>query len=131
MSEKQWVAGTIIAQNSENHSVFLVAKNEESFTFVTTEIEEERTGLASILEHFKLKMHIDMDALKLFELTNAVVDGHKIPLFVFELIHPAETLSEVLKTDAADLSWEKTATLQATMQKWEISGVPRFEKVQN
>ncbi|ALV22853.1 hypothetical protein [Carnobacterium antarcticum] len=126
MTEKQWVAGTVMAHNPEGKYVFLVKKENDKFSFPSTQILSEQTGLACILEELKKKLAIDIHSLNLFELTNAVVDGTNVPLFVFEIPDATIQLTDVLKSDLPLLSWEKSGVLIETLENWKISGVPQF-----
>ena len=78
MTEKRWVAGTIMAKGPEGKYVFLVKAEAEVHSFPTTEISDVKTGLATILEALKIILPIKATDLNLYELTNAVVND-KIP----------------------------------------------------
>ncbi|MGX7420311.1 hypothetical protein ACWOFR_16085 [Carnobacterium gallinarum] len=130
MTEKQWVAGTIMTMDENGKSVFLVSNKSgeaNNFTFPAAKIVEDRTGLASILEDLKHKLTIDVSSLNLFELTNAVVEETRIPLFVFELTESLTDLESLLKLPNHDiLSWQRTEEIRGALATWEISGVPQF-----
>lgn len=126
MTEKQWVAGTIMTHNIEGKYVFLVKKEGEKFSFPSTQILSKQTGLACILEELKSTLAIDIQNLNLFELTNAIVEGNRIPLFVFELADASIQTNEILKRNFPQLSWQQSSILTETLENWEISGVPQF-----
>lgn len=127
MTEKRWVAGTIMAKGPEGKYVFLVKVEAEVHSFPTTEISDVKTGLATILETLKTILPIKATDLNLYELTNAVVNDNRIPLFVFELYD--EEADYRLLTERGDhsLTWLHSDELTKTLEKWEISGVPQFK----
>ncbi len=45
---------------------------------------EDKTGLATILQLFKDRIHLDVTAIELVELTNGNIDTQNIPLFVLK-----------------------------------------------
>lgn len=127
MTEKRWVAGTIMAKGPEGKYVFLVKAEAEVHSFPTTEISDVKTGLATILEALKTILPIKATDLNLYELTNAVVNDNRIPLFVFELYD--EEADYRLLTESGDnsLTWLHSDELTKTLENWEISGVPQFK----
>lgn len=127
MTEKRWVAGTVMAKGPEGKYVFLVEVEAELQSFPTTEISGAKTGLASIIDTLKSILPIEATDLNLYELTNAVVNDNRIPLFVFEF-HD-EKIDHRLLTESNDtsLSWLHSDELTKTLEKWEISGVPQFK----
>ncbi|MER2226841.1 MAG: hypothetical protein ABS916_07295 [Carnobacterium sp.] len=127
MTEKRWVAGTIMAKGPEGKYVFLVKAEAEVHSFPTTEISDVKTGLATILEALKIILPIKATDLNLYELTNAVVNDNRIPLFVFELYD--EEADYRLLTESGDnsLTWLHSDELTKTLENWEISGVPQFK----
>lgn len=127
MTEKRWVAGTIMAKGPGGKYVFLVEIEAEMHSFPTTEISDVKTGLATILETLKTILPIKATDLNLYELTNAVVNDNRIPLFVFELYD--EEADYRLLTESGDnsLTWLNSDELTKTLEKWEISGVPQFK----
>lgn len=127
MTEKRWVAGTIMAKGPDGKYVFLVKKETEMDFLTTTEINSTKTGLACILDKLKTILPIEASDLKLFELTNAIVNDDRIPLFVFELLN--EEVNHRLFTESNDSSlvWQHSGELTKTLERWEISGVPQFK----
>ncbi|WP_034550950.1 hypothetical protein [Carnobacterium funditum] len=126
MTEKQRVAGTIMTHNPEGKYVFLVENENEKLSFPVTQILDTQTGLACILEELKQKLAIDIHNLNLFELTNAVVNGKNIPLFVFEVANKEIQVDDILKEDLLQLSFVQSGALTEALEGWEISGVPQF-----
>lgn len=127
MIEKRWVAGTIMAKGPEGKYVFLVKEEAELHSFPTTEISDAKTGLACIIDQLKLILPIDASDLNLYELTNAVVNDNRIPLFVFELYNEEIDHSLLTENNKHSLSWLHSDDLTKTLEKWEISGVPQFK----
>ncbi|MGB3161297.1 hypothetical protein [Carnobacterium sp.] len=126
MTEKQRVAGTIMALNPEGKYVFLVEEENKKYSFPVTQILDTQTGLASILEDLKQKLAIDIHNINLFELTNAVVNGKNIPLFVFEVANKEIQVNTILKENLFHLSFVQSGALTEALEEWEISGVPQF-----
>lgn len=126
MTEKQRVAGTIMALNPEGKYVFLVEEENKKYSFPVTQILDTQTGLASILEDLKQKLAIDIHNVNLFELTNAVVNGKNIPLFVFEVANKEIQVNTILKENLLHLSFVESGALTEALEEWEISGVPQF-----
>ena len=126
MTEKQRVAGTIMAHNPDGKYVFLVNNEDAKYSFPVTQILDTQTGLACILEELKQKLAIDIHNLNLFELTNAVVNGINIPLFVFEVANKEIDVNSILKENLFNLSFVQSDALTEALEEWEISGVPQF-----
>ncbi|MER2173861.1 MAG: hypothetical protein ABS911_04205 [Carnobacterium sp.] len=127
MTEKRWVAGTIMAKGPEGKYVFLVKVEAEVHSFPTTEISDVKTGLATILEALKTILPIKATDLNLYELTNAVVNDNRIPLFVFELYDEEADYRLLTEHGNNSLTWLHSDDLTKTLEKWEISGVPQFK----
>jgi hypothetical protein len=127
MTEKQWVAGTIMTHDPKGKYVFLVKEENKENSFPVTQILGKQTGLACILAEFKKLLAIDIQHLNLFELTNAVVEGKNIPLFVFEVSNKEIQVSKILKEDLAHLSFVHSDALTEALAEWEITGVPQFQ----
>ncbi|MGB7365377.1 hypothetical protein [Carnobacterium jeotgali] len=127
MTEKRLVAGTIMAKGPEGKYVFLVKKETEMDFFTTTEINDSKTGLASIIDKLKTILPIEASDLKLYELTNAVVSDNRIPLFVFEFLDVEVDHRLLTENNDNSLSWLHSDELTKTLEKWEISGVPQFK----
>lgn len=126
MTEERLVAGTIMAHSKDGKYVFLVEKVMENFSFPVTSICNGRTGLGCILESIKQKLKIEAISLDLCELTNAVVDGNKIPLFVFELADEKIDVKDIIKDNGQSLSWQHSEVLTKTLGEWKIDGVPQY-----
>ncbi|MCI3029176.1 hypothetical protein LMF32_08845 [Desemzia sp. C1] len=129
MTEGHFVAGTVMAQAFNGKYVFLVKHNEDSYELPMTPIYEEKTGLACIIEELKNILDIQGSALDLYELTNSVVNGSRVPLFVFSLNKNITTeLNELLKENSTQYAWMSSDTLIETLENIDISGVPLFNQ---
>lgn len=94
-----------------------------------TPIYKEKTGLACIIEELKNILDIQGSALDLYELTNSVVNGSRVPLFVFSLNKNITTeLNKLLKENSAQYAWMSSDTLIETLENIDISGVPLFNQ---
>lgn len=125
IKENHYVACTILAQDVDGRYVFLVKKEEEGFSFPATHAEPKKTGLACVINRLKQIVHIDIEKLELSELTNAIVENHRIPLFVFSYDNADVSPQDLLPEDS-ELSWAHSENIIATLEQWEISGVPQF-----
>lgn len=127
MTEKRWVAGTIMAKDPEGKYVFLVKKETDMDFFTATEINNAKTGLASIIDKLKTILPIEASDLKLYELTNAIVNDDRIPLFVFEFLNEEVNYRLLTENNDSSLFWLDSDELTKTLERWEISGVPQFK----
>lgn len=127
MTEKSWVAGTIMAKKPDGKYVFLVKKEIEMNFFTATEINSTKTGLACIIDKLKTILPIEASDLKLYELTNAIVNDNRIPLFVFEFLNEEANHRMLNETNDSSLFWLDSDELTKTLERWEISGVPQFK----
>lgn len=127
MTEKRWVAGTIMAKDPEGKYVFLVKKETDMDFFTATEINSAKTGLASIIDKLKTVLPIEASDLKLYELTNAIVNDDRIPLFVFEFLNEEVNYRLLTENNDSSLFWLDSDELTKTLERWEISGVPQFK----
>lgn len=114
-------------KDADGDYVFLVENQSKDFGFLRASVAENKTGLASIIEKVKEKLAIDASDLELFELTNAVVEKSRIPLFVFSCRNEEIDFNDLVMDDE-NLSWQYSEDLTHTFKKWQISGVPQFQK---
>ncbi|WP_208559353.1 hypothetical protein [Marinilactibacillus kalidii] len=126
IAKNHYVACTVLVKDEEDRYVFLVKKEVEGFSFPATEVLPKKTGLACIIERIKEVLHIDVEKLELNELTNAVVQNHSVPLFVFIYDNESHPSPQDLLKDNSELSWEHSEKITKTLEDWEISGVPQF-----
>ncbi|EOT45487.1 MULTISPECIES: hypothetical protein [Enterococcus] len=120
MSEKI-IAGTIMLTMLDGTKKFLVNKCQNEQHLVSAIAQPERTGLASILERLKEEVNLDVTHLELLELTNGVIKGQSVPLFVFEAVEknvPLDLPHEYV--------WEDFKHFQQIVQKFNIEGMPSF-----
>jgi hypothetical protein len=122
MIGKKWIAGTVILTQSNGEKLFLVKQEKEKMHLVSTKGDSEKTGLASILEVLKKEVHLEITQLKLLELTNGVIAGTNVPLFVFELEEQADV--QLVLPD--QYQWRTFEQMQKVIQKFEIEGMPQF-----
>ncbi|MGX7329755.1 hypothetical protein [Enterococcus bulliens] len=120
MSEKI-IAGTIMLTMSDGTKKFLVNKCQNEQHLVSAIAQPEKTGLASILERLKQEVQLDVTHLALLELTNGVIKGQSVPLFVFEA-----TQEHVDMQLPLDYVWEDFKHFQRIVQKFNIEGMPSF-----
>jgi len=124
MTEKHYVACTIMAKDEEGRYAFLVKQEGEEFSLPVTNIKDNKTGLARTINGLKDVLTFDVSKLELSELTNAVVKEERIPLFVFTFPNEKDDLDSFLKTDT--FSWQYSETLYRTLEDWHFTGVPQF-----
>ncbi len=127
MTDKHSVACTVIAKDGEGDYVFLLENQSKGYGFLNTEVSKNKTGLASIIEKVKAELKVSVAELELFELTNAVVEKNRIPLFVFSCRNEELDFNDLL-VEGSTLSWQHTENLSRTFKKWQISGVPQFQQ---
>ncbi|MFO8069604.1 MAG: hypothetical protein R6U02_06525 [Alkalibacterium sp.] len=126
IKENHYVASTVLVKDADGRYVFLVRKEENGYSFPSTLVEPKKTGLACVIGRLKELVNIKIENLELNELTNAVVNDNRIPLFVF--IYEDENVSspsELLMEDSG-LSWVHSENIMSTLEEWKISGVPQF-----
>ena len=121
-----YVASTILVKDSDGRYVFLVKKEENGYSFPATLVEPNKTGLACVISRLKELVNIEIEKLELNELTNAIVNDNRIPLFVF--IYEDENVTSPVDLLIGDsgLSWAHSENIMSTLEEWEISGVPQF-----
>lgn len=126
IKENHYVASTILVKDSDGRYVFLVKKEEDGFSFPATLVEPRKTGLACVINRLKEIVDIEIEKLELTELTNAIVNDDRIPLFVF--IYEDDNLSSPydLLIEDSELSWVHSDNIVSTLEQWKISGVPQF-----
>lgn len=127
MKKKQsFVAYTIIVERDDGKPMFLVEKEEKTFSFPSIEANRNKSGLSQIIDEIKHTLkNLNFDELELSELTNAVIDGYRIPIFVLKY-RCEECVPEDLLLRNTKLEWQISDNFKETLQKYEISGVPLF-----
>lgn len=126
IKENHYVASTILVKDEEGRYVFLVKEEKDGYSFPASIVEPKKTGLACVINRLKEIVDIEIEKLELNELTNAVVNDIRIPLFVF--VYEDDDLSspEDLLIEDNGLSWVHSQNLISTLEDWKISGVPQF-----
>ncbi|MFW8054235.1 hypothetical protein [Vagococcus fluvialis] len=120
MLEQVKVAGTVILNQEDGHKKFLVRKESNQVEFVMTEVDNDYTSLACILNEFRDEVHLNTSDMELVELTSIYLGDLKMPLFVFGLDESKDSLN----VDDSNFSWENPSTLRKILKNFEISGVP-------
>ncbi|MCF6161998.1 MAG: hypothetical protein LKG79_11690 [Furfurilactobacillus sp.] len=87
------VAGTILTINDGTPS-FLVTKNEGNYGFFCTKVLEDKTALASILECLHDALEVDLEQLRLSELTTCEIAEANVSLFVFDHLQITSELKQ-------------------------------------
>ncbi|GKT03442.1 hypothetical protein [Furfurilactobacillus entadae] len=89
------VAGTILTIE-DNVPSFLVTKGdkEQMYGFFSTGVEEGKTALASILDQLKGQLDLDLEGLRLSELTSCQICTDNVSLFVFDHLLVDEALQK-------------------------------------
>ncbi|MFV0561127.1 MAG: hypothetical protein ACK5NA_10525 [Enterococcus sp.] len=119
--ESKRVAGTIMLHLEDGSKKFLVHSVGDSLEFTLANFTDGRTGLANILNFLKETVHIDVNSIRLLELTNTHIDQENVPLFVFE----TDQMTQV-KDLANDYYWEGPDKMRTVLGTYEVAGVPFF-----
>lgn len=114
------VAGTIILHTKEKSSRFLVQVTEDTVGFALTEVSQDHTGLASFLNYLKQHLQLDVNDIRLIELTNAQIRNESIPLFVFEATY------DHMPVIPEDFAWEEPEKIREVLTEYQLEGVPLF-----
>lgn len=126
IKDNHYVASTILVKDTNGRYVFLVKKEEDGYSFPATRVEPKKTGLACVISRLKELVDIKIEKLELNELTNAIVDDNRIPLFVFIYENDSLSSPEKLLMEDSGLSWVHSENIRSTLEQWKISGVPQF-----
>lgn len=118
MLNKQ-IAATVILTDPQGEKRFLMRDAADPLHFMITDIKEELTGLASVLECFKQELGLPVGALHLVELTNVQVALQQLPFFVFSLD------SEVPLADE-HYRWAYSKEFRTALAEVTITGSPLF-----
>jgi len=121
------VAYTVITRREDGKMMFLVEESKAEFAFPLTSYEKSGTGLASVIEEIKSALRLDIDQLELTELINTVIENQRIPLFVFSYQDEELQLNELVGPTSG-LHWQVSDHFTDTLQKYDISGVPNFDR---
>lgn len=122
-----YIAYTVMAKRADGKLMFLVENEKNEVIFPVTVNKDSNTGLACVIKLIKDKLNIDIDRLELEELTNAIIQKQRVPLFVFKYDNEHEQLEKLLPTNST-YEWQVSDNFTDTLQKYEITGVPLFEQ---
>ena len=122
---RSYIGYTVIVERYDGKPLFLVAHEQTDFLFPGTETVDEQSGISTIIEEIKVALNIDFEKLELSELTNAVIDDKRLPLFVFTYDCSECTPQSILLNDT-NLEWQTSESFKKTLQQYEIKGVPFF-----
>lgn len=120
------VAGTILMTDGES-TQFLVTRDDKTgaYQFFKTPVMAGKTALASILEQMRDLLAIELDDLRLSELTTCEVNHEDISLFVFDhLAISPELQDQVIK---AGLSFVDGSQLHDLFHDVKIDAAPVFD----
>lgn len=120
LSDKK-VAGTVILHLEDGSKRFLVRTIDDSVALAFTNFSEEQTGLANILQLLKEDVDLDIENIRLVELTNGQVHEANVPLFVFEAQE-----SQQWEELPNQYYWAEAQTFREVIQDMEIEGMPFF-----
>lgn len=119
------VAYTVITKREDGKLMFLVKENKNDLVFPLTSYDKSGTGLASVLEEIKVALNLNIDQLELAELINTIIEGQRIPLFVFNYQDETTELEKIVEP-SSELQWQASDNFTDMLKKYEISGVPNF-----
>lgn len=120
-----FIAYTVMMERHDGTLMFLVENEKNGGMFPGTHAVNKRSGLSTIIEEIKRAIRIDFERLELSELTNAVINDNRIPLFVFNY-DCGECEPEDLLFPGSPLEWQTSEKFKGTLQQYEIKGVPLF-----
>ncbi|MFD0896997.1 hypothetical protein [Loigolactobacillus binensis] len=122
------IAGTIMLIDTQDEPKFLVTKTAARYRLFLTEQTAGQTPLATILTAFKDQLGVDVTSLRLGELSNVVIRGQDVSLFVFEWgkLTPKQLAVETAALQKQGYTFEYPQTLQGMLAQIDMSGVPRF-----
>ena len=121
-----YVAYTIIVERDDGKPMFLVENEKTVFGFPVIKAVKEQSGLSQIITELKMTLkNLDFDQVELSEVTNLVIDEHRIPLFVLKY-HCGECMPEDLLTKDSILEWQVSDNIFDILSRYDISGVPLF-----
>lgn len=127
MEKRQaYVAYTIIAERDDGKPLFLIEKEETGFGFPAIKATKDQSGLSQIITELKQTLkNLNFDRLELSELTNLVIDEHRVPLFVLKY-QCGICMPEDLLLEETTLEWQISDNIYDILSQYDISGVPLF-----
>lgn len=126
VKRQAYVAYTIIVERDDGKPMFLVENGETDFGFPAIKALKDQSGLSQIITELKKTLKdLDFDQVELSELTNLVIDEHRIPLFVLKY-RCEECSPEDLLPEDSTLEWQISDNIFDVLSQYDISGVPLF-----
>ncbi|KFN89948.1 hypothetical protein TMU3MR103_1748 [Tetragenococcus muriaticus 3MR10-3] len=120
LSDKK-VAGTVILHLEDGSKRFLIRTMNNQLALAFTNFSEEQTVLANILQLLKEDVDLDIENIRLVELTNGQIYDNNVPLFVFESQEHQQW--EELPNQ---YYWAEAQTFREIIQGMDIEGMPFF-----
>ncbi|EOT40311.1 hypothetical protein I568_01208 [Enterococcus columbae DSM 7374 = ATCC 51263] len=120
--ENKQIAATVILNKADGSKRFLMHQTSEQSTLIVANVDEEKTGLANVLQVLKEKVAIDVYQLQLVELTNGIIKDKRMPIFVFEMNENQE-MNVALPTG---FTWQDPQYFMDRIAKFEVKGMPLF-----
>ncbi|MGX7030708.1 hypothetical protein [Vagococcus zengguangii] len=111
------VAGTVMLNTTEGKQLFLLHQVEDVLDFAVTQVLDDKTSLASILDFLKNMANINLDHVELVELTSVSLNNRSVPLYLFALDEKFITYEL-----AENFLWESPANLRELLSTREIKG---------
>ncbi|GEK29250.1 hypothetical protein [Furfurilactobacillus siliginis] len=120
------VAGTILSIDDGTPS-FLVTVDQATgkYGFFNTTVSEDKTALASVLDELHNDLAIDLESLRLSELTTCELDAENISLFVFDHVQVDASLES--KASAHGLAFVQGNKLHELFHDVKFDAAPVFD----
>lgn len=129
---KDWqehhIASTVLAKDEEGNISFLVACKKGLDSLLHTKVTSRTTALAKIIKKIRGLMYLNIENLELSELTNGIYLDMQVPIYVFIYSYNSNQGLESLLRDNHRYHWVDYQEFLLTLEDWEISGVPFFNK---
>lgn len=123
------IAGTIMLFDDNGEPNFLVTEKADRYHLLLTTQEAHKTPLASILGMLKWQLGVDVTMLRLSELSNVIIRGNDVSLFVFKWgkLTPQQLADNIEKLRQAGYTFERPKKLRGLLAEIDMSGVPHFD----
>lgn len=114
-----------MSEDKQGRMTFLVKKFSGGKEFFpATEIIEQCTALASVIEKLKIVTKVSIDQIELMELTNTIYKTRRIPLYVFKYTGDIDQL----EMDDS-FKWSYFEDLKETFEECLVDGVPLLSEL--
>lgn len=120
--ENKQIAATVILNKADGSKRFLMHQTSEQSTLIVANVDEEKTGLANVLQVLKENVAIDVYQLQLVELTNGIIKDKRMPIFVFEMNENQEINVEL----PTGFTWQDPQFFMDRIANFEVKGMPLF-----